>query len=120
MPSFGREVFVLERVIAWMTEHWAISSAFGVLVIGWLAVSLLRPSAQRRKIEWIAATSMFAMLFGIFVNQLRNAIASDWLIGMIAFGFLSVMFTCGLLVSSYRTIGVLSGRAADTKASATN
>ena len=96
------------------------TAAIAVVVVGWLVVSFLKPGAARRKFEWIAATSLFVALLCFFLNLLRRSIATDNEAGMIAFGFLSVMFTCSLAVSSVRTIRALTGRVADTKSSATH
>lgn len=111
---------MFEKVIGWTSAHPVLTAALAVLVLGWLLVSLLRPSANRRRVEWLATTSMYVFLLGLFVNLLTRAIASDWLIGMIAFGMLTGIFSCGLLVSTVRTFAALSGRAATSKASATH
>jgi hypothetical protein len=95
-------------------------AAAAVVVIGWLAVSFLKPGALRRKLVWIAATGLFVALLSFFLNLLRRSIASDNEAGMIAFGFLSVMFTCSLLVSLVRTFRALAGKVDDAKSSATH
>lgn len=95
-------------------------AAVAVVVIGWLAVSFLNPGAQRRRIEWIAATALYVALLAFFLNLLRRSIADDSLPGMIAFGFLAFMFACGFLVSTVRLVRVLAGRTTASKASATH
>jgi hypothetical protein len=96
------------------------AAAVAVVVVCWLAVSFLRPGAGRRKVEWIGATALFVALLCFFLNMLRRSIASDNELGMIAFGILSVMFTCSLVLSSVRTIQALTGRVGDTKTTATH
>jgi len=95
-------------------------SAIAVVVIGWLVVSFLQPGVQRRRFEWIAATALYVALLSFFLNLLRRSIADDSTAGMIAFGFLAFMFTCGLGVSVVRMIAALGGRASSAKASATH
>ena len=97
-----------------------MASALAVLVLGWLAVSLLRPSPNRRRVEWLATTSMYVFLLSLFVNLLLRAIATDSLAGMIAFGMLATMFAGGLLVSTARTLGALAGRSPSSGSSATH
>jgi protein-S-isoprenylcysteine O-methyltransferase Ste14 len=95
--------------------------AVAVVAIGWLAVSFLGPTAQRRKIEWIAASALYVALLTFFVNLVRRSVASDNEAGMVAFGFLTAMFAAGLLLSLWKTVGALRGRAAASgKASETH
>jgi len=94
--------------------------AAAVVVVAWLAVSFMSPGTQRRKIEWVGATGLFVALLALFVNLLRRAIATDSEAGMIAFGFLTFMFSCSLLVSMVRTVGALRGRTSSSKSSATH
>jgi protein-S-isoprenylcysteine O-methyltransferase Ste14 len=103
-----------------MTEHWVIATALGVVVLGWLVVSFLSPNAQRRKVEWIAATGLYVVLFGLFSNGLRSALADDSLVRTFAFGFLVVIFGSGLAISTVRTIGALLGKAGSGGAGATH
>jgi hypothetical protein len=111
VPGFARGGFSpVDRLIALMTEHWVIATALGVVVLGWLVVSFLRPDAQRRKFEWLAATGLYVVLLGLFSNGLRGAIADDSLVRTFAFGFLVVIFGTGLVISSVRTIGALLGK----------
>lgn len=95
-------------------------AAVAVVVVGWLAVSFLQPGTQRRRVEWIAATALYVAMLAFFLNLLRGAIANDSLAGMVAFGFLATMFSCGLLVSSVRTVSALAGRSSGAGSSATH
>ena len=95
--------------------------AAAVVAIGWLAVSFLGPTAQRRRIEWVAATALYVALLAVFMKLVRNSIASDNEAGMVAFGFLAAMFAAGLLLSLWKTVGALRGRGpASGKASETH
>ena len=94
--------------------------AVAVVVIGWLAVSFLGPTPQRRKIEWLAATALYVALLGLFVNLVRRSIASDNEAGIIAFGFLAGMFTIGLVIASLKTLAALRGSSAGKQSSATH
>ncbi len=86
--------------------------AAAVVAIAWLAVSLLQPGAQRRKLEWLGATALYVALLAMFANLVRRSIESDNEAGMIAFGFLSGMFAIGLVISSIKTFAALRGRSA--------
>jgi len=93
--------------------------AVAVLVVGWLVVSFSPPSPRRTVIEWLSATAMYVALLALFVNLVLRAIAEDSTVALVAFGFLSVLFGGGLLVSAYQTVAALRGRAA-VSGSATN
>lgn len=94
--------------------------AVAVVAIGWLAVSFLGPTAQRRKIEWLAATALYVALLGLFLNLVRRSIADDNQVGVIAFGFLAGMFAIGLVISSLKTLAALRGSGAGKRSSATH
>ena len=94
--------------------------AAAVVAIAWLAVSFLNPSAQRRKIEWLGATALYVALLSLFVNLVLRSIATDNEAGMIAFGFLTGMFSIGLVISSIKTFAALRGRSAAKEGSATH
>lgn len=111
---------MLDRLIAAAIAHPVISTAAAILVLGWLVVSFLSPGAQRRKLEWIAATGMYVAFLGFFSNLVLRSIATDSTAGMIAFGFLALMFGCGLVVCSVRTVQVLIGSAGSEGTTATH
>jgi len=94
--------------------------AVAVVAIGWLAVSFLGPTVQRRKIEWIAATALYVALLSFFINLVRRSIASGNEAGIIAFGFLAGMFTIGLVIASLKTLAALRGSSAGKQSSATH
>jgi hypothetical protein len=94
--------------------------AVAVVAIGWLAVSFLAPTPQRRKIEWIAATALYVALLAFFINLVRRSLASDNEAGVIAFGFLTGMFAIGLVIASVKTIAALRGSGAGKQSSATH
>jgi predicted branched-subunit amino acid permease len=94
--------------------------AAAVVAIAWLAVSFIRPSAGRRRIEWLGATALYVALLAMFVNLVRRSIESDNEAGMIAFGFLTAMFSIGLVIASIRTIAALRGGSAAKDSGATH
>jgi hypothetical protein len=94
--------------------------ALAVLVIAWLAVSFLSPGARRRPLEWIAATAMYVALLAFFSRQLLDAVADDSLVRMFAFGFLVTVFGLGLVISTWRTVAALAGRAGSAGTGATH
>jgi O-antigen ligase len=85
-------------------------ASLALLVIGWLAVSFLAPGKVRSRVARIAATCMYLVLLCLFVNLFQNALRDESLLGMIAFGFLSAVFIGGLVVSTAKTVGELTGR----------
>lgn len=95
-------------------------AALAVLVVAWLAVSLLAPSPRRRAIEWLAATALYVALLAFFGRQLYEAIAGEAWIRTFAFGFLVAVFGIGFGISTARTIRALAGRAGDGEPGATH
>jgi hypothetical protein len=93
--------------------------AFAVLVLGWLVVSFSEPSRTRTVVEWIAATSMYTLLFLLFAHLVRDAIEDDSNVRLVAFGFLCVLFAGGLVVGLYQTFAAWKGDG-DSGSSATN
>jgi hypothetical protein len=81
-----------------------------LLVLGWLAVSLLAPGKARSRVAWVAATCMYLALLCLFTNLFQEAYHAESLLGMIAFGFLGAIFLGGVLVSTFKTVGQFIGR----------
>lgn len=84
-------------------------SAVAVLVVLWLVVSFMAPGRRRDTVEWLAATSMYVALLMLFTNLVLRARTTDNTLGLVAFGFLWVIFAGGLLVSSVNTVRSLRG-----------
>ena len=84
-------------------------SAVGLLVALWLVVSFMAPGRRRETVEWAAATSMYVALLMLFTSLVLRARAGDSTIGLVAFGFLWVVFAGGLLVSFVNTLRSLRG-----------
>lgn len=83
--------------------------AAALLVALWIAVSFMPPTPRRESLEWAAATSMYLALLMLFTNLVLRARAGDNTLGLIAFGFLWVVFAGGLLVSCVNTLRSLRG-----------
>jgi len=83
--------------------------AVTVLVVGWLVVSFSEPGPRRTVIEWLSTSAMYTALLMIFLNLSRRAVESDNTFALVAFGFLTVLFGGGLLVSLYRTFAAAGG-----------
>ena len=82
-------------------------AAAALLVALWLAISLSAPSRRRETLEWFAAASLYVALLAIFTNLVRRSWASDSELGLVAFGFLWVVFAGGLgvvLVNGARSL----------------
>lgn len=84
-------------------------SAVGLLVALWLVVSFMAPGRRRETFEWAAATCMYVALLMLFTNLVLRAHAGDNTLGLVAFGFLWVVFAGGLLVSFVNTLRSLRG-----------
>jgi hypothetical protein len=84
-------------------------SAAAVLVALWLVVSFMAPSRRRELVEWLAATSMYVALLMLFTSLVLRARASDSTLGLVAFGFLWLVFAGGCLVASVNTLRSLRG-----------
>ncbi len=89
-------------------------TSLGLLVIGWLTISFLAPGKARSRIAWAAATCMYLALLCLFTNLFQEAFHGESMLGMIAFGFLGVIFLGGLAVSSVKTLGELLGRSSQS------
>ena len=85
-------------------------SSLSLLVIGWLVVSFLAPGKARSRVAWVAATCMFLALLCLFTNLFQEAFHAESMLGMIAFGFLGAIFTGGVVVSTFKTVGQFIGR----------
>ena len=84
--------------------------SLSLLVIGWLVVSFLAPGKARSRVAWVAATCMYLALVCLFTNLFQEAFHAESLLGMIAFGFLGVIFIGGVLVSTVKTVGQFISR----------
>ncbi len=85
-------------------------TSLGLLVIGWLVVSFLAPGKTRSRVARVAATCMFLALLCLFVHWFQGALRKEDMLEMIAFGFLSAIFTGGLVVSIFKAVGEFIGR----------
>jgi hypothetical protein len=83
--------------------------AAALLVALWIAVSFMAPTRRRESLEWAAATSMYVALLMLFTNLVLRARAGDSTLGLVAFGFLWIIFAGGLLVSCANTLRSLRG-----------
>jgi hypothetical protein len=84
-------------------------SAAALLVVLWLVVSFMAPSRRRELVEWIAATSMYVALLMLFTSLVLRARAAESTLGLVAFGFLWLVFAGGLLVSAVNALRSLRG-----------
>ena len=84
-------------------------TSLALLVTLWLAVSFLAPGKARSRVAWVAATCMYLVLLCLFTNLFQEAFREESMVGMIAFGFLGVIFLAGLAVSSVKTVGEFIG-----------
>jgi hypothetical protein len=85
-------------------------ASLALLVIGWLAVSFLPPGRARSRVAWVAATCMYLALLCLFANLFQSALREESMLGMLAFGFLGVVFVGGVVVSAVKAVGQFVGR----------
>jgi hypothetical protein len=95
-------------------------SAMGVVVLGWLIVSFSAASRRRSVLEWVSASALYVALAMLFSNLLSKAWESGSNLGIIAFGFLLLMFTSGLCVSLFKTLRAARGEGESGDAGATH
>jgi len=81
-----------------------IGAAVAVVVIGWLYVSFSPPGGRRALVEWIAASALFAALLGFFSSLALRALEQGNRLALAGFGFLTVFFVLGLVVSVVKTV----------------
>jgi hypothetical protein len=85
-------------------------TSLAVLVVAWLTVSFLAPGPTRARVSWVATTFMYLALLSLFTNLFQAALREGSALGMIAFGFLGLVFLAGFGVSVVRTLGELRSR----------
>ena len=73
--------------------------ALGLLVVFWLVVSFSEPGPRRDVLEWLATTCLYVALSMLFLNLILRAHTSGSTLGLVAFGFLGVLFGSGCVVS---------------------
>jgi len=95
-------------------------SGLAVLVIGWLVISFSAPGQRRERLEWIAACGMYVALLSLFVHLSLRAYESGSTVALVAFGFLVVFFSAGLIVCLNHTVAALRGKSGKSAQSATN
>ena len=81
--------------------HWVPAIGYtglGVLVVGWLVVSFSPPGPRRAVVEWLGACGMYVALLSLFVNLLGRELEAVSTLGLIAFGFLVLFFSVGLVL----------------------
>ncbi len=86
-----------------------ILAAVAVVAIGWLYVSFAPPGSRRALVEWIAASALFAALLGFFSSLALRALEQGNRLALVGFGFLTVFFATGLVVSVMKTVGQRRG-----------
>jgi hypothetical protein len=73
-------------------------AGLGVLVAAWLVVSFSKPGPRRDVVEWLGACGMYVALLSLFIHLLGRALDSSSTLGLIAFGFLAIFFSTGLVL----------------------
>jgi hypothetical protein len=95
-------------------------SGLAVLVLGWLVVSFSAPGPRRERLEWIAACGMYVALLSLFLHLWLGAWGNGSTVKLVAFGFLVLFFSAGLLVCLHHTAAALRGHHGKDRESATN
>ena len=83
-------------IFEWMSTTGYLG--LGVLVVAWLVVSFSQPGPRRVVVEWLGACGMYVALLSLFIHLLGRALESSSTVGLIAFGFLAVFFSAGLVL----------------------
>jgi hypothetical protein len=91
-----------------------------IVIVCWLAVAALAPGRARERLAALGANGLFLALAGWFVHLALDARADGRTVLLVPFGFFAVVFSCGLLLSLYRTALELAGRHGGESASATH
>lgn len=94
-------------------------SALALMGAAWLYVSFHAPGRTRSVVEWVAATCLYVALLSFFVFLVDRALTEGQTVGVIAFGFLALMFAAGACVSGYRIVRELRGRSGPSGGAAT-
>jgi hypothetical protein len=94
-------------------------SAAAVLLLLWLVISLRARGRGRDVLEWLAATCLYVALSMVFLNLVLRMRASGSTLGLLAFGFLLLLFAGGGVVSLVNALHSLRS-AGHGQASATN
>ena len=84
-------------------------SAAAVVFVLWLWISLRAPGARRASLEWLAATFLYVALSMVFLNLVLRMRAAESTLGQVAFGFLLLLFACGIVVSLVQALRSLRG-----------
>jgi hypothetical protein len=93
--------------------------ALGVLVLGWLAVSLQAPGRTQRLTARLASVAMYLALACLFTHLTQENWARGRAMLYVPFGFLLAVFVTGFVLSLIRGAGELTS-AKDPSASATH
>lgn len=80
-----------------------------VALAGSLAVAVQRPGRGRNVTAWLGAIGFYAVLIGMFGGWTLAALERGSRAGLVGFGFLTAMFSIGLLVALYKTAVTLRG-----------
>jgi hypothetical protein len=94
-------------------------SALGLLVIGWLAVSLQSPGRTQKLTARFASVAMYLALVCLFTHLTQENWAKGRAALYVPFGFLLAVFVSGFFLSLAKGVGEL-GSAKESSASATH
>ena len=83
-------------IFEWMSTTGCVGLL--VLVAAWLVVCFSQPGPRRAVGEWLGACGMYVALLSLFIHLLGRALESSSTVGLIAFGFLAVFFSAGLVL----------------------
>ena len=84
-------------------------SGVALVVVTWLIVSFSSPGPRRAVFEWLGAVGLYVALLALFINLVNRSLASGNRIGLFAFGFLTALFSIGLVLAVVQTLSSLRG-----------
>jgi hypothetical protein len=102
--------------VPWWTWLVALVS---VALVGSIAVAVQRPGRARNVTAWLGAVGFYVPLVGMFGSWARASFEGGSWGGRIGFGFLAAMFSIGLVIAVFKTIGAARSRG-PTEAGATH
>jgi hypothetical protein len=94
-------------------------TALGLLVVGWLAVSLQAPGRRQKLTARLASAAMYLALVCLFTHLTQDNWGKGRMALVVPFGFLLAVFVAGFFLSLAKWLGEL-GSAKESSASATH
>lgn len=109
---------LVDWIEGWTALNWSLAASLAVVGAAWLIVSFVAAGAARDRLVWLGVVAMYASGVSFFSMLLRDALDDGGLLARGAFGFLTVLFCAGLLLSLWRGVRALFSSSEDGAGSA--